>query len=198
MLYDFELKRGLNGGGKIKKKLSIIIVLALFLPLVSVVSVGANPIWTTFGMYPWVNFKVTPSGLHIANDPLFYSSDIASIAPFDPSATSFLKGWITYVCSSEKPQNQPTGLEYSIEVKDIAQGTYTVKAYPVSGSSDLGIVASYTLGTIAVGSNGQGKISGFYDLAGPASYEWEITVELNGTPILETHYADPVAFFAIS
>ncbi len=180
------------------KKLAIIVVLALLSPSVSVAYVSANPVWTTFGMYPWVNFKVTPSGLHIANDPLFYSADIVSIAPFDPSATSFLKGWITYVCSSEKLQNQPTGLEYSIEVKEIAKGTYMVQAYPVSGSSDFGVIASYTLGTLTVGSDGQGKISRFYDLTGPANYEWEIIVELNGTPILETHYADPVGFFVIS
>lgn len=180
------------------RKIALIGVFVLLIPLVSIASVSANPVWTTFGLYPWVNFKVTPSGLHIVNDPLFYSSDIGSIAPFDPNAASFMKGWINYVCTSEKPQNQPTGLEYTIEVKDVAKVTYTVKAYPVLGSDDFGNVVSYTLGTITVGSNGQGTTSGFYDLPGPAIYEWRITVESSGTPIIESHPADSIGFEIIS
>ncbi len=176
------------------KKIALIGVFALLIPLVSIASVSANPVWTTFGLYPWVNFKVTPSGLHIANDPLFYSSDVASIAPFDPAAASLMKGWVTFVCGSENSKNPPTGFEYTIEIKDVAKGTYTVKAYPLAGSSDFGSVVSYSLGTITVGSKGEGDVSGFYDLAGPAFYDWKITVELNGTPIIESHYADSIDF----
>jgi len=176
------------------RKIALIGVLALLIPLASIAGAFANPVWTTFGLYPWVNFKVTPSGLHIANDPLFYSSDVGSITFGDPSAASSMKGWVTFVCGSENPKNTPTGFEYTVEIKDVAKGAYTVKAYPLAGSSDFGSVVSYTLGTITVGSKGDGSVSGFIDLAGPAFYDWRISVELNGAPVIVSHPADSIDF----
>jgi hypothetical protein len=184
------------------------IALLSLLPLVSIAAVNAAPIWETFGMYPWVNFKITGSGLHIASDPLFDSTIVNTIPPFDPSATTLLEGWVTFVCATDQPtlNNAPKGFDFSITVIDLPRGRYTVKAYPTTAfppppdppypSDDLGN-PPYVLGTLKVGGKGEGELQGFYDL--PAgSYAWRITVELDGTPILETHWIDAADFLVIS
>jgi hypothetical protein len=192
------------------KKYTMPILLPLLLLLfASISSVSANPIWITdvgFGdWYPWINFKITPSGIHIASDPLFESTIVNSIAPFElnGSATSLMKGWVTFVCASDNPKNIPTGFDFSITLKNAASGKYDVKAYPtvtllpngtLVPSSDLGFVTSYTLGTLKVGGKGEGQLKGFYDLNGPAFYAWTIVVELSGSAMFETHFADPVDF----
>ncbi|HEY4699039.1 MAG TPA: hypothetical protein VIH27_01530 [Nitrososphaerales archaeon] len=183
------------------KKVITLAVIALILPLFSLASVSANPIWITYGLYPWVNYKVTGSGLHIASDPIFLSSDIPSplLIPFDPvSGTSYMKGWVTFPCSTERldQKNGPKGFEYSITVKDIASGTYTIKAYPTDESSDHSH-GPYTLAIVNVGYSGEFEFNGFYDLA-PAGYEWVITVESSGTRIFESHPADPSGFLVVA
>jgi hypothetical protein len=162
--------------------------------LLSVVGVSANPVWDTFGAYPWVNFKINKSGLHIASDPLFSTDDIASIpdfifgvtwGPFDEEI-SLMKGWVTFPCATDKPsgKNMPKGFDYSITVKDMPQGEYTVKAI---GNGTL------ILGTLNVGGDGEGELEGFYDLDA-GFYVYEIVVYSGEIPVLQTHPSDPVDF----
>ena len=182
------------------KKVITLALIALIFPLFSLASVSANPIWNTHGFYPWVNYKVTRSGLHIASDPLFASSDISSVTQFDPdSGTLYMKGWVTFPCATERldQKNAPKGFEYSITVKDIASGTYTIKAYPTDESSDHSH-GPYTLAIVNVGYSGEFEFKGFYDLTGPNNYEWVITVESDGARIFESHFADPSGFFVIA
>jgi hypothetical protein len=189
------------------KKIVLIAILVALLPFLSIAVVNADPVWGTggFGPHPWVNFKITPSGLHIVSDPLF-AAPSGAITPFDPSAASLVKGWINYICDSDNPLNEPTGLEFSITGKDLSRGKYDVKAYPTTtvipgvgevDSSDLGDVTSYMLGTLKVGGKGEGELKGFVDLDA-GFYAWRIAVEQSGNPILETHFADPVDFDIVS
>ena len=154
-----------------------------------------------------MNFKITGSGLHIASDPLFESATIEGIAPFDPSAADFLKGWVTFTCATDQPsgKNGLKGFDFSVTAKDIPAGSYDVMAYPTIAFPPVGdpypsddiVSGPYSLGTLVVGGDGEGELEGFYDL--PAgSYAWMITVELAGTPILETHFIDAADFLVIS
>lgn len=144
-------------------------------------------------------------------DPLFDSTAIGGILPFpDTSAADLVKGWVTFICQDADltPKlSDLKGFDYSITVKDISQDTYTVKAYPtatfvpelggVVPSSDLGIVDSYTLGTISiVGNRARGTLKGFIDVDA-GFYAWSITLELGGTPIVQMHPSD-VADFLVS
>jgi hypothetical protein len=205
---------------KMKKKV-VITILVTLLSFLSLAVVNADPIWITemdlggglMDYYPWINYMVTGSGLHIVSDPLFDPDDFGSIIPMETSAASYLKGWVTFICATEKdpPTNIPQGFEYDITVKDVPKGTYDVMAYPTStfipgvgivDSFDLG-ADPYTLGTIKVGGSGEGSLKGFVDLPGddgivPAIYVWMITVEVGGTTIAQTHPADVVDFFVIS
>ncbi len=172
---------------KIVTILAIATSLALLMPILNA---SAEPNWGPFE--PWVSFKITPSGLHIVKDPMFDPSALPEF--MDPEAVPL--GWIIYVCTSDKAQNLPKGLDFSVTAKGLTTSVkYDVKAYPVEGSSDFGIIASYTLGTLTANNDGEGKLSGFYDLNGPAGYEWQITVESAGEIILQTHPSDPAGFF---
>ncbi len=188
-----------------KRTLSIIFLTLLLLPIAFV---AANPNWMDFGMYPWVHFKITGSGIHIASDPLFNSTIVGAIAPYDPNATDLLKGWVTFTCSTDRPdqKNAPKGFDFSVTAKGIPAGSYDVMAYPTIAfppppdspypSDDLGS-GPYSLGTLIVGGSGEGELEGFYDL--PAgTYAWRITVESSGTPIIETHWIDAADFGVIS
>jgi hypothetical protein len=145
-----------------------------------------------------VNFKITGSGLHIASDPLFSADDIGDIPDFIfgvtfgpfPEETSLMKGWVTFVCASDKPggQNLPKGFDFSITVKDVPQGKYDVKAVGAT---------TYTLGTLNVGGKGEGELKGFYDL-GAGFYVWQIEVYSGSTLMLQTHPSDPADFLVIS
>ncbi len=185
-----------------------LLVVPLVLALLSVAIVAGNPEWITSipGVpigYPWLNFKILPNGLHVASDPLFESSIVNDIPPFDPEATDLLMGWVTFTCATNG--HAPTGFDFSVTAKGIPAGTYDVMAHPTVEflpdeppieSDDLGS-GPYLLGTIRVRGNGEGELEGFYDM--PAgSYAWRITVELDGTPILETHFIDPAGFGVIS
>lgn len=176
-----------------RKSATILALLVPLMLLLPIAIVSAEPNWGPFE--PWVSFKLTPSGLHIVKDPMF---DPSSLPVFmDPTAVPL--GWVIYVCTSDRPQNNPTGFDYSVTAKGLTPGnTYDVKAYPEPGSSDYGVVTSYTLGTLTADGDGEGEVSGFYDLAGPAGYHWEITVESAGIVILQTHPADGAGFFVIS
>jgi hypothetical protein len=194
---------------KLKKHVILIaLTLTLALPLIAI---QANPEWDTFGMYPWINFKITESGLHIASDPLFESTVVNTITPFDPSAVDLLKGWVTFPCATDQTtqNNALKGFEFSITAKGLPRGRYQVMAYPTlaflpDGSGGIIVVPSddfggpaYSLGTLRVGGKGEGELEGFYDLAA-GFYAWRITVELNGIPILETHSADAADFEVLS
>ena len=194
----------------------------LFLTLVttvilSVPIVKADPVWITTlppdptDYYPWINYKQIGTGLRVIMDPLFDSTSIGGILPFpDTSAADLVKGWVTFICQDADPTPKLAdlkGFDYSITVKDIPTGTYTVKAYPtltfvpelggLVPSSDLGIVASYTLGTISiVGNRARGTLKGFEDV-NAGFYAWSITLELDGTPIVQSHSSD-VADFLVS
>ncbi|HJX23944.1 MAG TPA: hypothetical protein VJ574_06030 [Candidatus Bathyarchaeia archaeon] len=164
----------------------LVVLASLMLIMMPVVYVSAEPQWGP--VEPWISFKVTPSGLHIVKDPMF-----------DSATLSVYSGWVIYVCTSDKLQNTPKGLDYSVTGKALTPGAeYDVKAYPVSGSSDYGIIASYNLGQFTANGNGEGKISGYYDLTGPAVYEWEIRIELSGSAVLQSHPTDPIGFFVIA
>jgi hypothetical protein len=190
-----------------KKNIGLIaIILVLVLPIVAI---NAAPIWETFGMYPWVNFKVTKSGIHIASDPLFDSTVVASIPPGDPGAVDLMKGWVTFKCATDRPdqKNAPKGFGFSVTVKGISAGSYEVMAFPTLAyfapppapgipSDDMGS-GPYSLGTLIVGGDGEGELEGFYDLSA-GFYAWRITVESAGTPILETHWIDAADFGVIS
>ena len=129
----------------------------------------------------------------------------------DPSAAAYVKGWMTFLCTDVTPEKNkmPKGFDFSVTVKDVPQGTYTVKAYPHGAylpppvdafvlSDDFGLVDSYTLGTFSVvGKRARGHLKGFYDLDA-GFYAWKITVELDGTPIAETHLSDVADFSVIS
>ena len=189
-----------------KKNIALIaIILVLVLPIVAI---NAAPIWETFGFYPWVNFKVTKSGIHIASDPLFDSTIVDTIPPFDPGAVDLMKGWVTFKCSTDRPdqKNAPKGFGFSVTAKGIPAGSYDVMAYPTLAfppppdspypSDDMGS-GPYSLGTLIVGGSGEGELEGFYDL--PAgTYAWRITVESSGTPVIETHWIDAADFGVIS
>jgi hypothetical protein len=155
-------------------------------------------------LYPWVNFKITGSGLHIASDPLFESSIVNTIPPFDLGAVDLLKGWVTFTCATDQPtqNNALTGFDFSVTAINIPRGRYQVMAYPTLAflpgggppvpSDDFG-GPPYLLGTLRVGGGGEGELQGFYDL--PAGfYAWRVTIELDGTPILETHWIDAADF----
>jgi hypothetical protein len=189
-----------------------ILVVPLVLSLLSVAIVAGNPEWITSipGVpieYPWINFKITGSGLHIASDPLFDSTVVNFIPPFDPGAVDLLKGWVTFTCATDQPsgKNGLKGFDFSVTAKDIPPGSYDVKAYPTLAflpgvppvqSDDFG-APPYTLGTLIVGGDGEGELEGFYDLPS-GFYAWRITVESAGTPILETHWIDAADFEVIS
>ncbi len=184
-----------------------ILVIPLVLSLLSVAIVAANPDWMDFGMYPWVHFKITGSGTHIASDPLFDSTIVNTIPPFEPSAVDLLKGWVTFKCNTDNPtqKNAPKGFDYSVTAKGIPAGSYDVMAYPTMGfppvgdpipSDDMGS-GPYSLGTLIVGGDGEGELEGFYDLSA-GDYAWRITVESAGTPIIETHWIDAADFRVIS
>ncbi len=193
------------------KKQIVLAVVISAISLLSLVSVNAVPVWDTFGMYPWVNFHVLGTGVHIASDPLFDSATIGDFPPFDPSAADYVKGWVTFPCSSDKPlgENLLTGFHFSITVKDVPKGTYEVWAEPTWGtppppappvsypSDDLG-EGPYLLGTFRItGNRARGGLKGFWDMDA-GDYVWKITVKLDGTPIAETHFADPIDFLVIS
>jgi len=186
--------------------------------ILSVPIVNADPVWITTlppdptDYYPWINYKQIGTGLRVIMDPLFDSTSIGDVLPFpDTSAADLVKGWVTFICQDADPTPKLAdlkGFDYSIMVKDIPTGTYTVKAYPtltfvpelggLVPSDDLGIVTSYTLGTIRiVGNRAQGTLTGFVDVDA-GFYAWRITLELDGTPIVETHFSDPVDFLVSS
>lgn len=183
-----------------KRVLLLTLTIALLLP---VMAVHSDPVWETFGLYPWINFKITGSGLHIASDPLFESSVVNTIPPFDPDAADLMKGWVTFTCATDKPsqKNAPKGFDFSVTIKDVPLGSYQVMAYPtlaffpdgtVIPSDDLGR-PPYLLGTLHVGGSGEGELEGFYDM--PAGFfAWRITVESGGVPMYETHWIDPADF----
>lgn len=183
--------------------------LVLLVQLLSIASVSAFPVWETHDMYPWINYKIIGTGLHVASDPLFDSTTVNTIPPFDPGASAHVKGWVTFNCLSDLPKGDEKlqGFDFFITVKDVPKGTYDVMAYPTIAvmpdgttvpSDDLGVVTSYLLRTFSVKGNRQrAQLHGFYDLD-PGFYAWKITVELAGTPVAETHFADPVDFVVIS
>ena len=137
----------------------------------------------------------------------------------DTSAAAHVKGWVTFICMDAEPEpefrnNAPNGFKYSITVKDVPQGTYTVMAYPAEAylppsddilvpSVDAGL-GPYTLGTFRImGNRGRGHLKGFVDVieANPGVYglyAWKITVEhsLLG-PIAETHVFDAADFLIV-
>lgn len=180
------------------KKIVVIAIVVALVPFISITVVNADPVWDTFGMYPWVNFKITGSGLHIASDPLFSVDDIAGIPDFIfgvtpgpfPTEISRVKGWVTFVCASDKPggQNLPTGFEFSINVKGMSRGKYDVKAVGAT---------TYMLGTLNVSGKGEGELKGFYDLDA-GFYVWQIEVYSGSTLLLQTHPSDPADFAVIS
>lgn len=171
-----------------KIKLGLLLVFFVMPLLLPIAGVSAEPKWGPAP--PWVSFKVTPSGLHIVKDPMVVTSALP---------TPVFSGWVIYVCTSDNPKNLPTCFDYSVTAKGLTpKAWYDVKAYPVPGSSDYGVVTSYTLGKLHADKNGEGELSGFYDLSGPAPYEWEITVESASVAILQTHPTDPAGFFVIS
>jgi hypothetical protein len=180
------------------KKIVVIAIIVALVPFLSIAIVNAEPVWDTFGMYPWVNFKITGSGLHIASDPLFSASDIGDIddfifgvtfGPFDEEI-ALMKGWVNFVCASDQPSgnNLPTGFDFSITVKGLARGRYNVLA---RGST------TYALGTLTVGRSGEGELKGFYDL-GAGFYVWQIEVYSGSTLVLQTHPSDPADFFVVA
>jgi hypothetical protein len=191
-----------------KLKKHVILFTTILMLVLPIIAINAAPIWETFGLYPWVNFKVTNSGLHIASDPLFESAIVNDIPPYDASAVDLLMGWVTFPCATDKPgqENAPKGFEFSITAFGIPAGRYDVMAYPTIEfppppddpfpSDDFGS-GPYLLGTLRVRRNGVGELNGFYDM--PAGiYAWRITVESSGGPVLETHWIDPVGFLVIS
>jgi len=196
-----------------------IILTTLCLTLISSLALSAtivlaDPAWITtvdgpegpIDAYPWINWKETGTGLHIINDPLFDSAEVDALTPMDTSAAAYVKGWVTFLCTDVTPEKNkmPSGFEYSITVKDVPQGTYTVKAYPHGAivppnfdwvwSDDLG-EGPYTLGTFkVVGNRARGHLKGFYDMP-TGFYAWNIVVEHSELgPIAETHLGDVADF----
>ena len=195
-----------------KRAISIMFLTLLLIPIAFV---AANPDWIDepWETYPWVQYKITGSGIHIAIDPLFDSSIVGAILPFEPGVDDLVKGWVTFTCNTDNPtqKNAPKGFDFSVTVKDIPAGSYDVVAHPTVAyipnddpPPDVLIVPSidfgfppYALGTINVGGDGEGELDGFYDL--PAGfYAWRITVVSSGTPVLETHEFDAADFGVIS
>ncbi len=190
-------------------KKRIIVFAAILIFALPIIVVQAPPVWETFGMYPWVNYHVLGTGTHIASDPLFNSTTVNSIPPFHEDAADHVLGWVTFPCSSDKPLGEKllTGFLFSVTVKGVPKGDYTIMAYPTTAfppppdlpydSTDFGH-DPYELGTFTVTGNLQrAQFHGVFDLE-PGDYAWRITVELDGTPIAETHWIDAADFTVIS
>jgi hypothetical protein len=162
------------------------VIFALALP----VGVSQASAWNIV-FYPWVKWLDTGSGLHIAQDPLFLDSDldagnvIYGVGPaYDPSAASYVKGWVTFTCFTNG--QAPVGFDYTVTAKGIDRGRYEVYATFNAGPPVF-------LGILRVGGKGEGELQGFYDLDA-GDYEVHITVELEGNVILRLHIEDLVHF----
>ncbi len=173
-----------------KMKLGFIMVL-LVMPMLLATTASAKPKWyrpENATLYPWLSVYEKPRFVpwfdhhppHRATDPLLV---VESLDPTlwgeDPPEDGWsldyeLGGWVTFMCESQE------GFDYSIDVKGLDPKTkYDVSAFDVLS------LTMVDLGDISTDKDGEGEIEGVIGLD-PGFYVYAISVNLDGTPILQT------------
>lgn len=170
-----------------KMQLGLIMVL-LAMPTLLVTTVSAAPKWykpDTATVYPWLSgaeMHATPWAAHRvrATDPLLVVESLdPTLFGEDPPEDGWsldyqLGGWVTFVCASQE------GFDYSIDVYGLDPKTkYDVVAFDVFGSTLV------DLGDVSTDKEGEGEIEGVIGLD-PGFYVYAISVNLDGTPVLQT------------
>ncbi|MFQ5759327.1 MAG: hypothetical protein ACE5IF_06585 [Candidatus Bathyarchaeia archaeon] len=175
-----------------KMRLGITTVFLVMLMLL-VATASAAPKWYREDgafVYPWISFVEKKHMVpwfeehppHRASDPLLVAGSLdlplppgSEPPPEGRSLEYELGGWVTFICESQE------GFEYSIDVKGLDPRTmYDVVAFDVFSATLV------DLGDISTDKDGEGEIEGVIEGLSPGFYVYAISVNLEGTPILQT------------
>lgn len=174
---------------KIKRISMSVFFAGLLMLVLAPATAFAKPKWFRNGpIWPWVSAKElhttpwSPEEKVLATDPLLVVSSL-ELPPLPPetppppegrSLGYEVGGWVTFECETQE------GFVYSIDVKGLDPDTmYDIVAFDVFS---LTIV---DLGDILTDGDGEGEIEGIIGLD-PGFYVYAISVNLDGTPILQT------------